>query len=216
MANTKVKTVSEDTINIFDNQIYDKVERSKETKQKYNDLTDRIKQLNAKITHYQNNDEFAEATKLKRLQSDLESDLVAVDEQLNTDDYKVTDDEFDSFYNAYNEDMKAFKANHAALKQEMDKQLQAMAETYQKIVENKNDAGRRISRERFVKWERVEPNNISNRYKGQMLAHEVNLGDGDKYNEQTTPRGYAWQLEEAFKNVVQKEFQQYHYGHKQW
>ncbi|PTJ78822.1 hypothetical protein [Staphylococcus kloosii] len=211
-----VKTVQDNTINIFDNQIYDKGVKAKEVKQKYNDLTDRIKQLNAKITHYQNNDEFAEATKLKRLQSDLESDLVAVDEQLNTDDYKVTNDEFNSFYNAYREEMSAFKDEHQKLKQEMNKQLQSVAETYQKMVENKNDAGRRISRERFVKQERVEPNSISNRYKGQMLAHEVNLGDGDKYNEQTTPRGYAWQLEEALKNVVQKEFQQYHYGHKQW
>jgi hypothetical protein len=38
----------------------------------------------------------------------------------------------------------------------------------------------------------------------------------DKYNEQTTPRGYAWQLEQALDNVSKAEFQQYHYGHKQW
>lgn len=61
-----VKTVQDNTINIFDNQIYDKGVKAKEIKQKYHQLTNRIKQLNSKITHYQNNDEFAEATKLKK------------------------------------------------------------------------------------------------------------------------------------------------------
>ncbi|MHD0447300.1 hypothetical protein ACY2C7_13065, partial [Staphylococcus cohnii] len=90
-----VKTVQDNTINIFDNQIYDKGVKAKEVKQKYHQLTNRIKQLNSKITHYQNNDEFAEATKLKNLQSDIEQELIEVDEQLNSSDYKVTEEEFD-------------------------------------------------------------------------------------------------------------------------
>ena len=40
-----------------------------------------------------------------------------------------------------------------------------------------------------------------------MLAHEINLGDGDKYNEQTTPRGYAWRVEQALDAVSRDEFQ---------
>ncbi|MGX0280511.1 putative nucleic acid-binding Zn-ribbon protein, partial [Staphylococcus cohnii] len=87
-----VKTVQDNTINIFDNQIYDKGVKAKEVKQKYHQLTNRIKQLNSKITHYQNNDEFAESTKLKSLQSDLEQELIEVDEQLNSSDYKVTEE----------------------------------------------------------------------------------------------------------------------------
>ncbi|MGI2241889.1 hypothetical protein ACQ1X6_12755, partial [Staphylococcus cohnii] len=100
-----VKTVQDNTITIFDNGIYDKGIKAKEVKQKYNNLTDRIKQLNAKISYYQNNDEFAEATKLKRLQGDLEQELIEVDEQLNSSDYKVTEEEFDQFYKAYNKEM---------------------------------------------------------------------------------------------------------------
>lgn len=211
-----VKTVQDNTINIFDNGIYDKGVKAKEVKQKYNDLTDRIKQLNAKITYYQNNDEFAEATKLKRLQSDLEQELIDVDEQLNTDDYKVTDEAFEQFYAAYNEEMSTFESEHQKLKKEMDEKLKEAAKVYEKLIQNKNEAGRRISRERYVKQEKRNPGDINNRYKGQMLAHEINLGDGDKYNEQTTPRGYAWQLEQALDNVSKAEFQQYHYGHKQW
>ncbi|MSU30887.1 hypothetical protein FYJ81_12075, partial [Staphylococcus sp. McC-251-APC-3A2] len=92
-----VKTVQDNTINIFDNQIYNKGVKAKEVKQKYHQLTNRIKQINSKITHYQNNDEFAEATKLKSLQSDLEQELIEVDEQLNSSDYKVTEEEFDQF-----------------------------------------------------------------------------------------------------------------------
>ena len=95
-----VKTVQDKTINIFDNQIYDKGVKAKEVKQKYHQITKRIKQINGKITHYQNNDEFAEATKLKRQQADLEQELLKLDEQLKTSDYSITDDEFTSFYDA--------------------------------------------------------------------------------------------------------------------
>lgn len=100
------KTVQDKTINIFDNQIYDKGVKAKEVKQKYHQITKRIKQINGKITHYQNNDEFAEATKLKRQQADLEQELLKLDEQLKTSDYSITDDEFTSFYDAYDSEMK--------------------------------------------------------------------------------------------------------------
>jgi vacuolar-type H+-ATPase subunit I/STV1 len=211
-----VKTVQDNTITIFDNGIYDKGVKAKEVKQKYNDLTDRIKQLNAKITYYQNNDEFAEATKLKRLQSDLEQELMEVDAQLNSSDYKVTDEEFNQFYDSYKAEMSEFEANHQKLAKEMNKKLEEVADVYQAMIENKNEAGRRISRERYVKQEKNNPGNIHNQYKGQMLDHEINLGDGNKYDEQTTPRGYAWKLEKALDAVSRDEFQKYHYGKKQW
>ena len=89
----------------------------------------------------------------------------------------------------------------------MKNKLQEVATIYRKMIENKNEAGRRISRERYVKQEKNNPGNIHNRYKGQMLAHEINLGDGDKYNEQTTPRGYAWRVEQALDAVSRDEFQ---------
>lgn len=211
-----VKTVQDNTINIFDNQIYDKGVKAKEIKQKYHQLTKRIKQINGKITHYQNNDEFAEATKLKRQQADLEQELLKLDEQLKTSDYSITDDEFTSFYDAYDSEMKDIEKTHEQYRKEMKNKLQEVATIYRKMIENKNEAGRRISRERYVKQEKNNPGNIHNRYKGQMLAHEINLGDGDKYNEQTTPRGYAWRVEQALDAVSRDEFQKYHYGKKQW
>ena len=211
-----VKTVQDKTINIFDNQIYDKGVKAKEVKQKYHQITKRIKQINGKITHYQNNDEFAEATKLKRQQADLEQELLKLDEQLKTSDYSITDDEFTSFYAAYDTEMKDIEKTHEQYRKEMKNKLQEVATIYRKMIENKNEAGRRISRERYVKQEKNNPGNIHNRYKGQMLAHEINLGDGDKYNEQTTPRGYAWRVEQALDAVSRDEFQKYHYGKKQW
>lgn len=60
------KKVKENSISIFDKQIYGKRLRAKEVQQKYNQLVDRIKKINAKITNHQQQDEFAEATKLKR------------------------------------------------------------------------------------------------------------------------------------------------------
>src|SRR5688500_88052 len=137
------KTVQDNTINIFDNQIYGKGDKAKAVKQKYQQLTKRSKKLNSKITHYQNNDKFAEeATKIKRLQSDLEHELSEVDEQLNSSDYKVTEEEFDQFYKAYNKEMTGFKDEHQKLAKEMQNKLQDVVKVYCKMIENKNEAGR--------------------------------------------------------------------------
>lgn len=205
-----VKTVQDNTINIFDNQIYDKGVKAKEIKQKYHQLTKRIKQINGKITHYQNNDEFAEATKLKRQQADLEQELLEIDEQLKTSDYSITDDEFTSFYDAYDSEMKDIKKAHEQYRKEMENKLQEVAATYRKMIENKNEGGRRISRLRYVKQEQQHPSNIHNRYKGQILANEVEIGG------KTTPRDYSWLLEDMLKEESLEDFQKYHFGKEKW
>lgn len=58
----------------------------------------------------------------------------------------------------------------------MKDKLQEVAATYRKMIENKNEGGRRISRLRYVKQEQKHPSNIHNQYKGQMLADEVKIG----------------------------------------
>lgn len=184
------KTVKENSISIFDEQIYGKRLRAKEVQKQYDQLVDRIKKMNAKIMHYQHQDEFAEATKLKRQQANLEQELLEVDEQLKTSDYSITDDEFTSFYDAYDNEMKDIKKAHEQYRKEMENKLQEVAATYRKMIENKNEGGRRISRLRYVKQEQKHPSNIHNRYKGQILANEVEIGG------KTTPRDYSWMLEE--------------------
>src|SRR5699024_8148171 len=136
-----VKTVQDNTINIFDNQIYGKGVKAKEVKQKYHQLTNRSKQRNSESTHHQTNDEVAEATKLKGRQADLEQELIEVDRQLNTDEYKVTDEEFKEFYKAYNEEMTGFKDEHQKRAKEMQDKLQDVVKVYRKMIENKNEAG---------------------------------------------------------------------------
>lgn len=199
------KIVKENSISIFDKQIYGKRLRAKEVQQKYNQLVDRIKKINAKITNYQQQDEFAEATKLKRHQDNLEQELLEVDEQLKTSDYSITDDEFAEFYGAYEDEMESIKKTH-----EQKAQLQEAAATYRKMIENKNEGGRRISRLRYVKQEQQYPSNIHNQYKGQMLADEIKIGGN------TTPRDYAWLLEDMLKEESLEDFQKYHFGKEKW
>lgn len=208
--------LKEQAIEIFDNEIYAKSLQSKELNKDYNDLTSQLRELDHKIEYYRRDGDYAEVTKLKRKQSELENEIVKLDDKLNTDNFVVTDDEFERFYSAFNSELSEYKAKHQTLKSEMNKQIDALKKTYHELVENKNNAGRIISRERYVASEKSNPGNISNLYKGQMLNHEINLGDGDKYNEQTTPRGYAWKVEQALDTVSADEFQQYHYGKKQW
>ncbi|AYU54947.1 hypothetical protein [Staphylococcus debuckii] len=204
------KKVKENSISIFDKQIYGKRLRAKEVQQKYNQLVDRIKKINAKITHCQNQDEYAEATKLKRHQANLEQELLEVDEQLKTSDYSITDDEFTEFYGTYEDEMTDIKKAHEQYRKEMKAQLQEVASTYRKMIENKNEGGRRISRLRYVKQEQQHPSNIHNQYKGQMLADEVEIGGN------TTPRDYAWLLEDMLKEESLEDFQKYHSGKKKW
>ena len=204
------KTVKENSISIFDKQIYGKRLRAKEVQKQYDQLVDRIKKMNAKIMHYQHQDEFAEATKLKRQQADLEQELLEVDERLKTSDYSITDDEFTSFYDAYCSEMKDIKKTHEQYRKEMKDKLQEVAATYRKMIENKNEGGRRISRLRYVKQEKQYPSNIHNQYKGQMLADEIKIGGN------TTPRDYAWLLEDMLKEESLEDFQKYHFGKEKW
>lgn len=204
------KTVKENSISIFDKKIYSKRLRAKEVQQQYNQLVDRIKRISAKITHCQNQDGFAEATKLKRHQANLEQELLEVDEQLKTSDYSVADDEFTAFYEAYKEEMTDIKKAHEQYRKEMKAKLQEVASTYRKMIENKNEGGRRISRLRYVKQEQQHPSNIHNQYKGQMLADEVEIGGN------TTPRDYAWLLEDMLKEESLEDFQKYHFGKEKW
>lgn len=204
------KTVKENSISIFDKQIFGKRLRAKEVQQQYNQLVDRIKKINAKITNYQQQDEFAEATKLKRHQDNLEQELLEIDEQLKTSDYSVAHDEFTAFYEAYKDEMTDIKKAHEQYRKEMKAQLQEVASTYRKMIENKNEGGRRISRLRYVKQEQQHPSNIHNQYKGQMLADEVKIGGN------TTPRDYSWLLEDMLKEESLEDFQKYHLGKKKW
>ncbi|MBO1222560.1 hypothetical protein [Staphylococcus nepalensis] len=207
------KTVQDNTINIFDNAIYNKGVRSKKLKQEYSELTERIKTVGNKIEFHKKNDDFAEAVKLKRQQADLESELVELDDKLNEENFKVTEEEFEKFYNSYHEEMAELKGNHQKLTNKLNKKLEEVADIYSEIIEVKNEAGRRISRERYVKQEKIAPNATYNHYKGQMLANEVDLSNGKQEN---TPRSISWQLEHKLRDVSLKEFQQYHYGNKQW
>jgi len=131
------KTVQDNTINIFDNAIYNKGVRSKKLKQEYNQLTERIKDISHKIEYHRKNDDYAEATKLKRQQSDLENELVELDDKLNEENFKVTDEEFKEFYKAYNEEMSEFKAAHQKLTEEMNNKLKEVADIYRKMVYGK-------------------------------------------------------------------------------
>ncbi|WP_426443783.1 hypothetical protein [Staphylococcus xylosus] len=128
----------------------------------------------------------------------------------------MTDNEFERFYDAYHKELSELKGNHKALKKEMNNQIESLMKTYRKLIENKNNAGRVISRERYVASEKTNQGSVNNIYIGQMLHHQINLGDGDKYNEQTTPRGYAWKVEKALETISTDEFRKYHFGKKQW
>src|SRR5699024_12692431 len=99
------KTVQDNTINIFDNAIYNKGVRSKKLKQEYSELTERIKTVGNKIEFHKKNDDYAEAVKLKRQQAELENELVELDDKLNEENFKVTEEEFKQFYKSYNEEM---------------------------------------------------------------------------------------------------------------
>lgn len=208
--------IKEQAIEIFDNEIYAKSLKSKELNKDYNNLTSQLRDLDNKIEYYRKDGDYAEVTKLKRKQSELENEIVKLDDKLNADDFVVTNNEFERFYDAYHKELSELKGNHKALKKEMNNQIESLMKTYRKLIENKNNAGRVISRERYVASEKTNPGSVNNIYIGQMLHHQINLGDGDKYNEQTTPRGYAWKVEKALETISTDEFRKYHFGKKQW
>ncbi|RIM75231.1 hypothetical protein BU121_12465, partial [Staphylococcus xylosus] len=96
--------LKEQAIKIFDNEIYAKSLKSKELNKDYNNLTSQLRDLDNKIEYYRKDGDYAEVTKLKRKQSELENEIVKLDDKLNSDDFVVTDNEFERFYDAYHKE----------------------------------------------------------------------------------------------------------------
>lgn len=202
--------LKETAIQIFDNQIHDKANRTKEKRNEYNQIAEQLKELDIKIDYHKRNGDYGMVTKLKREQEELENQMLEVDEVLNSHKFKITDDEFQSFDNAYQEEVKLLSDEHEQLHKEMEDKLKDVAKTYRKLVNVKNEAGRRISRKQFVDKEKVSPGDNTNLYKGQIRANEVDLGD------QSTERDYSWRLDDLLHNETLEAFQQYYYNKKVW
>lgn len=92
----------------------------------------------------------------------------------------------------------------------MENKLQEVAATYRKMIENKMKVADVYHDYAMLNKSSSTPSNIHNRYKGQILANEVEIGG------KTTPRDYSWLLEDMLKEESLEDLQKYHFGKEKW
>lgn len=204
-----MKKVQENSIKLFNETIFNKVKESQALHYNYDKHVSDLKKIDNKIDYYKRNGDYAEATRLKREQKDLEDKMVKIDDQFLETDFSVSEDEFNQFYEAYKKELTPLKDEHENLRKEMKDKIKELAEVYKRLQDNKNQAGRRISRKQYV--DSYKDNGSKNLiYKGQLLSNEINIG-GD-----VEPIHYGNYVEDELKKVRLEAYQEYYYDKKQW
>lgn len=204
-----MKKVQENSIKLFNETIFKKVNDSKALHYNYDRHVNDLKKIDLKIDYHKRNGDYAESTRLKREQKDLEDKMVKIDDQFLETDFSVSDEEFNQFYEAYSKELEPIKSEHEKLRKEMKDKIKELAEVYKKLQDNKNQAGRRISRKQFVDSYKRYGSKRSI-YKGQLLPTEINIG-GD-----VEPIHYGNYVENELKKVSLEAYQEYYYNKKQW
>ncbi|MCD8795319.1 hypothetical protein [Mammaliicoccus sciuri] len=202
-----MKKLQEKSIEIFANGIYGKVEKAKSLKREYDGLIDDLKALDNKIDYHRRNDDYAEVTRLKRQQKALEDKIEVLDNRLKEEDYSILEDDYIRFYEAFDKELEPIKAEHEKLRKEMKDKIKELGEVYERMIINKNNAGRRISRKQYVDCTKTDFKPV---YKGQILANEVQIGGN------TTPHAYRNLVMSELKAASLKDYQAYYYNEKQW
>lgn len=204
-----MKKVQENSIKLFNETIFKKVNDSKALHSSYDRHVNDLKKIDLKIDYHKRNGDYAESTRLKREQKDLEDKMVKIDDQFLETDFSVSDEEFNQFYESYKKELTPLKDEHEKLRKEMKDKIEELAEVYKRLQDNKNQAGRRISRKQLVDSYKNHGSKMSI-YKGQLSSYEINIG-GD-----VEPLDYGKLVERELEKVRIEAYQEYYYNKKQW
>lgn len=208
----KLKQAPSKSKEIFGQTILPKTKRYYEVLKEYEQLTDELRSTAGKIDYYQRESDFPEVIRLKKKQRNLEAEMMKIDEEMNSDDNKVTEQEKQEFRNEYKKEKSALEDNHTKLIEDFKKQADALAESYKKIVENRNEWGHRYERERFIK------NNLDNTAKYFVSPDNELCKTAYPIKGRTsTIRDLFYKvIEPKMKKVELEDYQDYFHGKKKW
>lgn len=190
------------TIKLFNEGIYKKATAARKVRLDHHNLVTELSELDGKINYYRQEKDFAKVSNLKKRQSELEESAGTLDEQLQSDENNIADEEFKTFYDTYKGELNVLESKHSKLNEQMLEKIEELKVIFKELDDVKHDAGRLISRKRYVDDVKQAPDTFNRILEDALPTHKVVLS-----SKETTPRDYSWIVDHKLSAAVTENAQ---------
>lgn len=146
----KENAYSEVTIQLFNEVLYRKLEDRKKTKLEREACIEELKEFDVKEDYYKRTGDYEKVILLSKDKQDKLKRIEEIDNLLNHDDLKVSDDEHKQFNAAYDEEVSTITSDYKQQKKVVDEAINNLTEAYKQLAVLKVETGRRLSRKEYV------------------------------------------------------------------
>ena len=197
----KENAYSEVTIQLFNEVLYRKLEDRKKTKLEREACIKELKELDVKEDYYKRTGDYEKVIQLSKDKQDKLKRIEEIDNLLNHDDLKVSDDEHKQFNAAYNEEVNTITSDYKQQKKVVDEAINNLTEAYKQLAVLKVEAGRRLSRKEYVD-SNINGDSITTIFRGMKFPNEVYRQDN------TTDEAFARKVYQQLDNANGQAFKE--------
>lgn len=197
----KENAYSEVTIQLFNEVLYRKLEDRKKTKLEREACIKELKELDVKEDYCKRTGDYEKVIQLSKEKQDKLKRIEEIDNLLNHDDLKVSDDEHKKFNAAYNEEVNTINSDYKQQKKVVDEAINNLTEAYKQLAVLKVEAGRRLSRKEYVD-SNINGDSITTIFRGMKFPNEVYRQDN------TTDEAFARKVYQQLDNANGQAFKE--------
>lgn len=198
----KENAYSEVTIQLFNEVLYRKLEDRKKTKLEREACIEELKELDVKEDYYKRTGDYEKVIQLSKDKQDKLKRIEEIDNLLNHDDLKVSDDEHKQFNAAYDDEVSTINSDYKQQNKVVDEAISNLTEAYKQLAVLKVEVGRRLSRKEYVD-SNINSDKITTIFRGMKFPNEVYQKDNT--TDEAIARKVYQQLDnangQAFKEV---------------
>ncbi|WP_341636875.1 hypothetical protein [Staphylococcus casei] len=207
--NANINNLSNDSINQFE-EIYKKVEASKQLTKKKQQIESELSNINLKINFANNNGDFLIAAQQRESQTRLEKELLTLEEFRKQSPTIATDDELKAFESNIAKEKQHIAEQIKTLGDDIEYELHSLDSKYQKYIELKNELNRRIARSQYVTNELKKIGDLSN------LFNRVHKDYTIHFDSIRSSSHFMYLLKNNFDQIEKAEAIDYITGRKDW
>lgn len=197
----KENAYSEVTIQLFNEVLYRKLEDRKKTKLEREACIKELKELDVKEDYYKRTGDYEKVIQLSKDKQEKLKRIEEIDNLLNHDDLKVSDDEHKQFNAAYDDEVSTITSDYKQQKKVVDEAISNLAEAYKQLAVLKVESGRRLSRKEYVD-SNINGDSITTIFRGMKFPNEVYRQDN------TTDEAFARKVYQQLDNANGQAFKE--------
>lgn len=197
----KENAYSEVTIQLFNEILYRKLEDRKKTKLEREACIKELKELDVKEDYCKRTGDYEKVIQLSKEKQDKLKRIEEIDNLLNHDDLKVSDDEHKQFNAAYDDEVSTINSDYKQQKKVVDEAINNLTEAYKQLAVLKVEAGRRLSRKEYVD-SNINGDSITTIFRGMKFPNEVYRQDN------TTDEAFARKVYQQLDNANGQAFKE--------